>query len=184
MIELDLFPTLVIIKKNFIDDNTRKQLKNLKPVMSKHAAILGEGVSSYHNTYDCLQNFEDLKIKIELELELMSDKLGITKQILNNTWVNKQKIGSSLNYHQHPSSKISGVIYIDVFNNSTCLKFLNPNPYISMQVNKNNTKYNNEYMDIQPENGSLILFPSWLSHGSDNNNTTREVLSFNSRDNG
>ena len=184
MIELDLFPTLVIVKTGFIDFETRNRLLNVKTTMFKHPAVSGNGVSSYQMKYDILTNEKELKYKINRELKNCSIKMGIHEQVIYNTWVNTQHEGSSLKFHQHPRSNISGALYLDVNTGCSPLKFLNPNPHIFMQVNKNNTKYNNEYMNIQPENGTLILFPSWLPHGSEINQTTRKVLSFNSRDNG
>jgi len=184
MIELDLFPTLVILKKGFINFSILDRLRKLKPVMSKHKSIKGDGVSSYSNYYDIIKNDEELRYKINFELKNMSMKLGIPSQKIHNSWINIQNEGSFLSYHKHAQSNISGVIYIDVDKGCSPLKFLNPNPYIFMQSTRNPTKYNYEYVDIQPENGSLILFPSWLSHGSEFNKTIRKVLSFNSRDDG
>jgi uncharacterized protein (TIGR02466 family) len=82
----------------------------------------------------------------------------------------------------HPGSSISGVLYLKVDKNSSKIYFYNPNPYNVILRKKQHNINNYEYMFFQPEIGDLILFPSWLKHGSDvdeNMSEERIALSFN-----
>ncbi len=54
--ELDIFPTLVIYKKGFINFSILDRLRRLKPLMSKHDSIKGDGLSSFSNDYDVIKN--------------------------------------------------------------------------------------------------------------------------------
>ena len=48
-------------------------------------------------------------------------------------------------------------------------------------MNENVTEYSSQNVKFMPTVGDLILFPSWLEHGSDKKNQSKEriVLSFN-----
>jgi uncharacterized protein (TIGR02466 family) len=84
----------------------------------------------------------------------------------------------------HANSILSGSLYINVDNESSKLYFDNPNQFIKyFEYNYQElTDYNFEYFYITPKVGDLVIFPSWLTHGSNgeqNNTENRTVISFN-----
>ena len=83
----------------------------------------------------------------------------------------------------HPNSKVSGVLYLNTSKESNNLIFKNPNPYCKIDAPVNGTEFNFTINEIPVGNGRLVMFPSWLEHGSNYNiNKTqgRTMISFNS----
>ena len=96
------------------------------------------------------------------------------------------KSNSSLQFHQHPNSIISGAFYVSADSTSSEIRFLKP--YVSGQIKweTNSDLYKNQdwlwdYISFKPHTGKLILFPSYVNHGivSNNMDSNRCVLSFN-----
>ena len=92
---------------------------------------------------------------------------------ITNSWCNVQGERSTLNFHRHPDSIISGIIFLQVDDKSSKLYFQNPNNiYVKCD----------DDICITPEPGLLLMWPSWLAHGSGddtNMSTERIVVSFN-----
>ena len=176
-----LFPTLVRSVDNFLNKDKCKNIFNtlLKKDSSTHDLLTGESKSSHllGNIFDVI----DLKNLIYSETNKFADSFGliIDNRILDS-WFNIQNKNSSLIPHTHPNSIISGVIYINVDKNSSPIHFYNPNPFISF-MHKNNLKESSfDWFYIEPKIGMMILFPSWLKHGFEDNQTEeRTVISFN-----
>ena len=186
--EMEIFPTPVTIVSNFLDKEERNNLisyakDNISFVA--HSALSGDSKSTYSTHKSVLSSYNiDLAKKIELEIIKVAKRMGLPDPILSNSWINIQTKNTILKPHNHSNNRdciISGAIYLKVDDDSSKLYFYNPNPYISMYYFKNQNKFNHECVWIQPKNGDLILFPSWLKHGSDDINKTKEriVLSFN-----
>jgi len=82
-------------------------------------------------------------------------------------WVNKHDKGDFAQYHYHSNSMISGILYLDVPEQSGGLEFL---PHINMFghfFKPNFVEENglNSYVEkIDVENNMLLLFPSTVQH--------------------
>ena len=99
------------------------------------------------------------------------NELYIKDQRLADSWCNIQSIDSTLTYHNHPNSIISGIIFLKADENSSKLVF--KNPVLRTQ---------NDTYEITPKTGMMVLWPSYLMHGSGdsiNKSSERIVLSFN-----
>lgn len=195
MESFNIFPTLVYREKNFISSEECKQIVNVyenrKDIFEKHDTILGDSLSSHANSLkfnlDVLQEISEIleynfKEKIKNICADYSRESGFGFRELENSWINIQNPGSSLNMHTHPFSSFSGALYLNVDNNSSKLYFINPNPFMSFTSINELTPYTFQSYWFQPENGDLIMFPSWLKHGSNgelNGSEKRVVLSFN-----
>ena len=76
---------------------------------------------------------------------------------------------------------------VDGLQDSLC--FQNPNPFVDTVWNAHArvpTLYNFKYQSVVPKNGDLIIFPSWLTHGSyyqSNKTVDRTLISFDTIDN-
>jgi uncharacterized protein (TIGR02466 family) len=154
---------------------------------TEHGALVGDAVSS-HNPNDLVTDLFDISTNvlscksifwdIEKLVKEYSEDSGYSGSYIVNSWINIQKEGSILIEHAHPQSCISGALYLKVDDKSSNLYFKTPNPFIyySMMTEQHRTEV------VVPKNGSLIMFPSWLVHGSNNTENMSEeriVLSFN-----
>ena len=193
MHELEFFPVLVSVVPGFLE---RYQIDELIPyiknqTLKRHSEFIGDAVSS-HDPYSFdLSNIskdvascKNICLNVQTAVNAYTDRFGMFRVELSNSWINIQKKHSMLNYHTHPGSVVSGALYVKVDDNSSKLNFLNPNPFIKFTAKNsgNQSKYMYEHAFFQPENGDLVLFPSWLSHGSGsekNMSNERIVISFN-----
>lgn len=155
-------------------------------VFKNHGALSGNAVSTYDSQINFLDLSKNKKIKDNIQycLDNFSEVIGFTKSKISNSWVNIQEKNSLLDEHAHSMSVLSGALYLNVDANSSRLFFSNPNQAISYSAIDNNisTDYNSMFFHLSPNIGDLIIFPSWLRHGSfkDINQTEkRTVISFN-----
>ena len=160
-----------------------KYCKNIK--LYNHLSLIGDAKSNHGKGHFILNNInKNIYKKILNETHEYVDNIGLNKVIINNSWVNFQKNGSRLDKHCHPDSVVSGVIYLKTDINSSKIYFYNPNPLVYFLKVKETKKNNYEYVYFKPEIGDLIIFPSWLIHGSNNDiNKSKEriALSFNTK---
>ena len=190
-----LFPTLVKCVHNFITkeqcEDIVKYINTKKDEFKTHSSLPQNSLSSYNlqsniirdiqkNVDSCYYIVDDFN-KI---LDEYSRDTGFYNSKLVNSWVNIQEKKSTLSNHNHPLSHISGVLYLKVDKDSSKLYFLNPNPFIKFTAiyEEQHNEYTYDNCKFIPGNGMLLVFPSWLSHGSnltENNSEERIVLSFN-----
>ena len=176
-----IFPTAIAIKLNFITSKERLQLwDRIKKIEHpSHKAIEGDGYST-HGTFPKFLD-KDIKNRIQVAIDDYNEMCGNLPSKIVDIWSNIQNAGSKLNQHSHPTSEVSGALYINVAEDDK-LYFHNPNQFVYFTDKKNYTLYNYEYHSITVENCQLVLFPSWLRHGNDNvinKMDGRIVISFN-----
>ena len=109
-------------------------------------AGLGEGLSRLVNDY--------------------ARELGHPALRISNSWFNVQRPGSLLRHHTHPASYVSAALCIASDEHSSKLFFENPNPLIGFVGHAHPTEFNMEMARFKLDPGDLLLFPSWLKHGS------------------
>ena len=107
-------------------------------------AGLGEGLSRLVNDY--------------------ARELGHPALRISNSWFN-QRPGSLL---RHPPTRrpMSRPLCIASDEHSSKLFFENPNPLIGFVGHAHPTEFNMEMARFKLDPGDLLLFPSWLKHGS------------------
>ena len=106
------------------------------------------------------------------------NKVYVTNQRLADSWCNIQGKGSTLDFHNHPNSVVSGVIFLKADEKSSKLVFQNPLTPISPTA----VSPHRETYELTPKTGLLAMWPSYLMHGSGpsiNQSDERIVLSFN-----
>ena len=128
----------------------------------------------------------------ELFLSLISDEIKKYKSLLNfnrelkldNFWCN---INYKNNYnlsHIHPKTYFSGVYYLKVPKNSGQIVFNNSNIFLRMhpelETACNNPNFN-VCREVNPKEDLLLMFPSYLVHEVEKNNSDdkRISISFN-----
>jgi hypothetical protein len=87
--------------------------------------------------------------------------------------------------HTHPKSVISGILYLQVPENSAPILFLDPRPhrdFVSLPKLSYNTSENRHDITIHPRKGLFLCWESWLPHvvpKSMNENEGRITMVFN-----
>ena len=178
----NLFPIPITYCPNFISESERllifEKLCGLD--CADHDFVIN-GKSSYIFLNDLLF-FLGLKERIEDKLKNYTDSLKMHPVQIAHSWYNIQQKGGFLRDHNHGNSAVSIALYINVDDRSSNLTFRNPNPLVSFFWSPLNVQKNNysEHV-INPKNGDMYIFPSWLNHGSTNINETenRTVISAN-----
>ena len=184
-LNVKVFPTLIKYITSFLSQKECNEIINLtlNKKLSSHLSLIGEAKSTHGLNSDILSNVNSNVIKkIQNKIDEYAIDYGVRKLKLDNSWVNVQNKNSILNKHSHPDSIISGALYLKVDKNSSKIYFYNPNIYLTFVNVFKQTEFSCENYYFTPQIGDLILFPSWLMHGSNdekNNSIERIVLSFN-----
>tara|TARA_R110000824_G_scaffold231718_2_gene419611 strand:+ start:148 stop:711 length:564 start_codon:yes stop_codon:yes gene_type:complete len=179
-IKVKVFPTLLQFTNNFLNTiECKKIIKSIsKNKLSEHLCLNGDAKSTHAINSNILT--KPIKEKLQIKIDEYQIDYGVRKLKIDNSWVNIQNKNSVLKKHSHPDSIISGVIYLKADEKSSKIYFHNLNPYRTFVDFKKETEFNSENYFFKPQTGDLILFPSWLMHSSDkNNSSSRIALSFN-----
>lgn len=184
---LSLFPVPIFTVDNFLTDDEKNYLllEVDKENHHKHSAFTESSFSTHGSGINFLQksNFYGIFEKTTNLLNEFASTYGIKRLKITTSWSNIQNSGSELIDHMHPNSKISGCIYLNVDEDSSKIYFHNPNPYVMFEDFTHPSPYNHHYYWLQPKNNQLIMFPSWLKHGSNkekNKTNGRVSIAFNS----
>ena len=184
---IELFPTLLMKFNNIISSEELGNIfRVIKNENSQRDQALINGKSGFDNDEDILLKL-NIKERFQEAVNIYSIQHKFSNIFIANSWFSIQDVNGMLKEHQHPESIISGVFYINVDENSNPLVFKNPNPIIPFTYGSpisypERSKYNEDVFYIQPKNGELTLFPSWLIHGCKyiaNKNKDRISISFN-----
>jgi len=149
------------------------KLYNNKPSVSKSNA--GGGWQSESNLHEdpLFKPFvENILIK-QIADNILKD-YNVSDYRVHSMWANVNK-NHSFNYHHTHEGYISGVFYLQVPLNSGRLVFTNP------AVRSEGHLIRGSNYAIQPERLACIVFPSWLEHYVEPNNSyeSRISISFN-----
>lgn len=115
------------------------------------------------------------------EVVQVSDKFYIT-----NSWTTNNLKGISHNIHSHPNSIISGIFYFEADEDASQFIVVNESPIFkefAFQYHYTGySHFNSKSWGFPVKTGTLIVFPSWIKHGSGENlsNSPRRLLGFNS----
>lgn len=203
-----IFPLLVCRYPDFLNQNQIDDIRNfilLQTDSKPHGALEGNSLST-HNTCHMLDDDGVLVYQTVNFLEKMQRQLSSCSSIVDdinycinetgkeyaldelkitNSWFNIQNEESILHTHIHPMSILSGAIFINADENSTKLQFENLNRQVHYFRNNDhlNTEYTYTHFYFDPIPGTMIIFPSWLPHGSiyKNKSKNRITISFNSQ---
>jgi uncharacterized protein (TIGR02466 family) len=99
----------------------------------------------------------------------MEPKVG-----LGNMWANINPPNAYNKYHIHPNSDFSGVYYVQVPKDSGNLWLEDPRPGANIQLPRRVPNLPQplwRVTKIPPIEGRCIMFPAWVPHGVEENNT-------------
>lgn len=134
-----------------------------------------------------------LKSSIENEAKnYLNDYLKLDDKIefyITTSWINKHIPGDHGQIHHHANSLISGVYYIKQPENGGNFilhqNVMTPNLFtstINLDLNfKEFTETNTHQFQVKPKDGLVIMFPSFIYHSVENNQSSehRYSLAFN-----
>jgi uncharacterized protein (TIGR02466 family) len=116
------------------------------------------------------QGLDDLVKEFSIDLNIPTLKLG-------NIWFN---INYQHNYnilHDHQKSILSGVYYVDVPDNNMGDLILHRGDNAEFFINSNNSFFSDLTYTVKPETSKFVIFPSWLKHHIERNESPKERIS-------
>ena len=151
--------------------------------MEKDEGVVKSNRGGWHSTGDMHKRNQFREIaewidsKAEKVEELMSLKNG-THFELDNMWANVNYKGCYNEKHNHPLSHLSGVYYVKVPDENSEIVFYDPRVIKEMYPtdHEDNPAFW-ETVRFRPEEGKLILFPSYLQHSVNINNSDEDRIS-------
>ena len=162
-------------------------IKNLQNIDNK--GILKSNINGWHS-----KNFDLKNPKVINFINLISPNINqvlkdmnwnIEKQSVKITgmWSIINKGGASNARHHHGNSDISAAYYVRAPKNCGEIVFYDPRPapVFSHPISNDSNSLNARVNSINPVEGGLVLFPSYLDHSVNSNLTNEErvVISFN-----
>ena len=137
----------------------------------KESELIKKFISSFNNSL------------AEIMTEHMGWKINKEKIMILDMWSIVNTKNTFNVQHTHPNSLMSAAYYVKAKKNSGQIKFYDPKEMKVMYHPpiKNYNEISAEIIKIEPEEGKLILFPSYLNHSVEENlsDQDRVVISFN-----
>jgi uncharacterized protein (TIGR02466 family) len=94
-----------------------------------------------------------------------------------SAWVNLIFPGGYNVQHGHPRAYLSGCFYLDTPENSGRISFSDPRPGAVYSATPMKGEMGSERVQAQPLSGQLLVFPSWLEHSVELNESTQDRVS-------
>lgn len=157
-------------------------LRNYKKIYTNEP-LLSNGITSYFDNTETLLNENNFLSEREVfstKLNEYCSTVGIPKLRISSSWFNITQSNGMVFPHRHELSVISGVYYPVVNEETSPLILENPlNIYRMIDCKYNiENNYTKKEMIIQPENGLLVLFSSYINHYTKPCNVEKIVISF------
>lgn len=96
-------------------------------------------------------------------------------------WANMHDTGGYNTLHLHPGNLLSGVYYLKVPPEAGNIVFRDPKYAAIMTGISGDQPFSRNFESVQPTEGQMLLFPSWLEHRVEENNAEepRVSIAFN-----
>jgi uncharacterized protein (TIGR02466 family) len=170
-----------------LDSGRRLSNTELEIISSLDREAVPNNFSKNRNILE-LQGLEQLKIFCQnavnnyaTEVCKVTDKFYIT-----NSWSTKNLTSIDHHTHSHPNSIFSGVFYFQAEENASPMTVHYKSPiFKNFTLDYHYSGYsmfNSDDWSFPVQTGTLIIFPSWLAHGSSKNGSIspRQLIGFNS----
>jgi hypothetical protein len=173
MIVQQIFPSFVAVDYlKEIDNSAIKEFcyQNEQNSLSISDERIGSLISIINDRLIGIKNMYGLRNDVDTEVV--------------NGWVNINRPGAFLHNkppHLHTHYFMSAVYYVTAPKNGGNLTFVAPFTGLEYTVPRgaigNDTVYNSSRWSIEPEEGKLIIFPSWLLHYVNDNRSQEDRVS-------
>lgn len=176
------FPNFDIHKKKFLDTVTAFRFKNPEGIFKSNIGGAYQSPMNLTVETDLSPLFEfvcELGSKAAFDIQLVNVDTYITA-----AWANFNDSRSACNYDHVHTDTFSGVFYLQIPPNSGKLVLNNAsiNPlWQGTLLTEQKNKFNSDKIKIEPQEGHIFLWPSYLPHGVEPNNhdESRISISFN-----
>ena len=182
------FPTPIYIL-DIKDKNLNAQLeRDVISWMNQDKGIKRTNIKGWHSTTNMHERPEFKRLVnalYEAQKKIYIEEHLESEPVLGNMWANVNPPGGMNRAHQHPNSLWSGVYYIKAEEKSGQLKIDDPRAAASMvRPRQKSDKVPSRLWretHYEPIAGRCIMFPSWVMHCVDPNesNDIRISVSFN-----
>lgn len=165
---------LSYIKQNQVDNTSGSNVSN---ILGWHSGYLDDD-------HEVLRKFSRIiisplaDIANRLKWDLKNNSLTV-----HECWAVVNKKYSSNLIHSHPNSFLSATYYVKTPRDCGNIFFVDPREtnHVYIPPYTEATAWNKQSIEIEPREGLLVIFPSWLKHGVRPNKSDEErvVMSFN-----
>ena len=128
-----------------------------------------------------LTAFDGLVSRIHDTASVVLRFLGVSHDGFDITacWANVNAPGASHKPHNHPNNYLSGVYYVQTYEGADVINFHDPRlqPGIIRPPVTALTAENTDQCVVRVQDGCLLMFPSWLQHSVDANESDEERIS-------
>ena len=183
-----VFPTPIYIADIKHPTLNQQLEQNIINWSNQDKGVVRTNIKGWHSTTDMnlKPEYQDLvNMLYEAQRTIYDQEHLDSEPFLGNMWANINPPGSMNRAHIHPNSLWSGVYYVKASKNSGQLKIEDPRSVAlmvrpRMKQGKPPRRLWRED-NYEPKAGRLIMFPSWLNHCVDTNesNDIRISVSFN-----
>jgi len=186
MIIEKFFPTIVYGKDIQLDNN--KMAQDIINWSNQDPGVSKTNYKGWHSTTDMANKPEYqqlVKELLKMQEEIFDNEHLDRSSRLGNMWANINPPGGMNQPHIHPNALFSGVYYIKSPVKSGRLKIYDPRPGVQfiMPIRKPGNPGKDLWREanIDPVEGRIIMFPAWLWHAVEENqsNDIRISVSFN-----
>ena len=186
MIIEKFFPTIVYGKDIQLDNN--KMAQDIINWSNQDPGVSKTNYKGWHSTTDMANKPEYqqlVKELLKMQEEIFDNEHLDRSSRLGNMWANINPPGGMNQPHIHPNALFSGVYYIKSPVKSGRLKIYDTRPGVQfiMPIRKPGNPGKDLWREanIDPVEGRIIMFPAWLWHAVEENqsNDIRISVSFN-----
>ena len=186
LIKEQFFPTTVYGKDLQLDNNTLAQ--HIIQWSQQDQGVKKTNMNGWHSTTDMHTKLEYKVLVDELykmQHEIFQEEWLDRKPMLGNMWANINYSGGYNRPHVHPNCLFSGVYYVKTQPQCGELVVNDPRPGIQTMMPTRKPGQPPKHLwreaHIEPTQGRLIMFPAWLWHCVEPNqsNDMRISVSFN-----
>jgi uncharacterized protein (TIGR02466 family) len=186
MITESFFPTLIYGEDFNLDNNTLE--KEIVKWSHNSHGVKKTNVNGWHSETNMheMPQFKPLVDELyKMQLNIFKEEWLDRKPIMGNMWANINYKDGYNKAHIHPNSLFSGVYYVKTSQGCGNLVCNDPRPGIQtvmpIRVKRQPPKHLWREVHIAPVTGRAIMFPSWLWHCVEPNesNDIRISVSFN-----
>ena len=126
---------------------------------------------------------KDLLLRVNDYFDKIEKPVQKIKPYITQSWLNINKNGTYHYEHSHPNSYLSGVFYVNSYQNDDSINFKESKyTQINLGTRKNYNPFNSREWTFYVKTGAIIMFPSYLKHSVNLNqrsNHERISLAFN-----
>ena len=127
--------------------------------------------------------FQETKKYVVDVFNVFGWKYNPEKVRMTEMWAIINKKNNLNTAHTHPNNYLSSAYYVKAPENCGTIKFTNPNSVARERFPEieTETDFNQNSVEIKPKEGDLLIFPSYLTHSVNRNQTDEDriVISFN-----